>query len=941
MPAEPDPPEMTEPAPAASRPARVAHLAFDACDATIVTELAAAGELPTFARVLREGRAVRTVAPTGVYPSAIWPTFFTACTPDDHRYYSWSEVAAGDYETRLTDPSEIRGEPYFVTLSDRGRRVAIIDLPHTRPVEGLDGVMLSEWGCHDRHGGAESWPPGLLAELDERIGRHPVGGDAGPGLVHFDPSDYLHRTGSRRSTDEVERLFADLCKGHARKRALTLSLLDEGGWDLFSAVFSEGHCTGHQLWHVHDERHPWHEPADRERIGSPIVEMYRRFDDTLAAHLDRLGPDTPVFVHLSHGMGPHYDGTDVLEHVLRLVDDPTAAGRTAALFDRLPAGLRSAPARAAAKAGPVGSAWLRWLASRPRTVLADLPPESLTSEERRRRRWFVIPNNTVTGAVRLNVAGRDPDGCVEPGAAYDAACEELAGLLAELVNVDTGEPLVLSVTRADAVHRWSEHDPFPDVLVEWNRRAPIERVWSPRFGAIEVPRTHWRTGDHTEHGLFVALGPGIEPGPVRGPVGVEHLAPTIAAALGEALPDVAGRPIAGLVGDPTGLPADQVWLDPPDAATAPAPAGSRWERLRATVREDAARRARAWLDLPELERRVDDVAGSVAVLSDANLDVLRQARWATDLAGHAQSHARAAQEHSEFVNASVEAVARHLGEADERVAELDRLAEGPIRRLLREAQIRTTMDWIELVEQPEDLLVTVIMPTYNRASHLPRAIASLVAQDYANWELIVVDDGSTDGTAAVLAAIDDERVRTIRGDHGGCSAARNLALEQVKGDVVVYLDDDNVMHPRWLKSVAWAFGQRPDVDVVMGARVIDDVERVHDWRTSGGMPWIQFEPYDRERLEQGNVADIGVIAHRAGLPDARFDEQLVSYGDWDLFLRLTRDKDPLELPAIAIAYATDAPDRLSAADLDADHDRVQANLRAAADADLGGEPDAG
>ena len=172
---------------------------------------------------------------------------------------------------------------------------------------------------------------------------------------------------------------------------------------------------------------------------------------------------------------------------------------------------------------------------------------------------------------------------------------------------------------------------------------------------------------------------------------------------------------------------------------------------------------------------------------------------------------------------------------------------------------------------------------------LPRAIASLLAQEYANWELLVVDDGSTDDTAAVLDAIDDDRVRSLRGDHGGCCAARNLALDQVKGEVVVYLDDDNVMHPRWLKSVAWAFSQRPDVDVVMGARVIDDVDRVHDWRTAGGGPWIQFEPYDRERLEQGNVADIGVIAHRAGLPEARFDEQLVSYGDWDLFLRLTQD----------------------------------------------------
>jgi len=109
------------------------------------------------------------------------------------------------------------------------------------------------------------------------VGPHPVGCDEGPGFVQFDPSDYLHRTGSRRTPDQVEALFADLCEGHERKRALTLSVLEEGDWDLFAAVFSEGHCTGHQLWHVHDEGHEtdWGEhipddvyrsaPAERSR----------------------------------------------------------------------------------------------------------------------------------------------------------------------------------------------------------------------------------------------------------------------------------------------------------------------------------------------------------------------------------------------------------------------------------------------------------------------------------------------------------------------------------------------------------------------------------------------------------------------------------------------------------------------------------------------------
>ena len=69
--------------------------------------------------------------------------------------------------------------------------------------------------------------------------------------------------------------------------------------------------------------------------------------------------------------------------------------------------------------------------------------------------------------------------------------------------------------------------------------------------------------------------------------------------------------------------------------------------------------------------------------------------------------------------------------------------------------------------------------------------------------------------------------------------------------------------------------------------------------------------YDYHAVAEANIADIGCIAHRADLAEARFDESLREFGDWDLFLRLTREMQPLSLPAIACYYTTDAPNRLS------------------------------
>jgi glycosyltransferase involved in cell wall biosynthesis len=233
-----------------------------------------------------------------------------------------------------------------------------------------------------------------------------------------------------------------------------------------------------------------------------------------------------------------------------------------------------------------------------------------------------------------------------------------------------------------------------------------------------------------------------------------------------------------------------------------------------------------------------------------------------------------------------------------------------INELDRQLQVRTVMDWVTVASLHDAPLVSVVLPTRDRAGLLSRAIASVAAQTYANWELLVVDDASMDGTEAVLAGISDPRVRVFHGAGSGPCAARNLALAGARGALVVYLDDDNIMHPAWLKAVVWAFEQYPATDVLYGAIVVDDGARLAGWG-HGLMPQLSFHDYDHRAVARNNIADIGCIAHRAGLPEARFDESLREMGDWDLFLRLTRHSRPLALPAIACFYTTDAPNRLS------------------------------
>jgi glycosyltransferase involved in cell wall biosynthesis len=98
---------------------------------------------------------------------------------------------------------------------------------------------------------------------------------------------------------------------------------------------------------------------------------------------------------------------------------------------------------------------------------------------------------------------------------------------------------------------------------------------------------------------------------------------------------------------------------------------------------------------------------------------------------------------------------------------------------------------------------TVVICTYNRCGTLAGALASVLAQE-ADFEVVVVDDGSTDDTAAVVAGYDSPRIRYVWRANGGLSAARNTGIREARGDFVIFLDDDDRADPTWLSSLAGA-----------------------------------------------------------------------------------------------------------------------------------------
>jgi predicted AlkP superfamily phosphohydrolase/phosphomutase len=183
---------------------------------------------------------------------------------------------------------------------------------------------------------------------------------------------------------------------------------------------------------------------------------------------------------------------------------------------------------------------------RRRVAASPLPPVRnwSTPEERASMRFFLSPNNTCFGGVRINLIGREPQGRVRPGAEYDAVCDTLAEDLLSLVNLDTGRPMVNAVSRLEDHYDREVADKLPDLLIDWSRDAPIETVWSPKTGIVHAPYVHWRTGDHRSDGLLLASGPGITAGADLGVVDMTDLGASLSARLGVPLPgDIDGRPV--------------------------------------------------------------------------------------------------------------------------------------------------------------------------------------------------------------------------------------------------------------------------------------------------------------------------------------------------------------------------------------------------------------
>lgn len=212
-------------------------------------------------------------------------------------------------------------------------------------------------------------------------------------------------------------------------------------------------------------------------------------------------------------------------------------------------------------------------------------------------------------------------------------------------------------------------------------------------------------------------------------------------------------------------------------------------------------------------------------------------------------------------------------------------------------------------------LISVVMATRDRSVLLRRAIESVLRQSYPYWELVVVDDGSTDSTPAVLDTLADPRVVRLRTEGVRAAAARNCGLEAARGEWVAFLDDDNVMGAHWLRGIAAFADQHPEAMVAYGAQWRQFEQADAD--PSGAYVWFRPE-FDGAALREANYIDLGALAVRRDSPELRFDAELRRFIDWEFVVRLAAVHEVHPLPVLSGVYFTQVDHRITHdGDLDA------------------------
>ena len=490
------------------------------------------GWMPNLAGVRGRGVFGPLESITEISSGSIWPSFYTGVHPAKHgQFFTHMQIEPGTYRIDKKYADDVPCDPFWMELHRGGRKSVVIDVAQSRPIPGFDGVHVVGWGSEYPAWKRSSEPPAVMETILERWGPHPL-------------TDEYRLAIKPETSEEYEAFRSELLHGAKTKAAIARWLLESHDPDFCLTVFPEPHWATHLLWDTLDPDHPRHTPEHADSRTQTFREVLGTIDRFIG-EAQALQPDADLLVFSLSGMGPNYSGWHILPEFLTRLGmsaEPRGVNRLMPMA-RWGAWTTRAVERAVGRPLLEGARhllprrlWDRWT----RKILH-------AGGEWRRSRVFWVPND-YSGVLRVNLAGREPQGLVAPGAEYEAICDEVTEALLELRHLETGRPIVREVLRPQQLWKGPHVDVLPDLLILWANETLIDGARSERIGEIRCEYPERRTGAHRREAFLAAAGPRVAQNASLEGASILDLAPTFLRLANVPIPeDYDGRALAELL----------------------------------------------------------------------------------------------------------------------------------------------------------------------------------------------------------------------------------------------------------------------------------------------------------------------------------------------------------------------------------------------------------
>ncbi|MFN2173937.1 MAG: alkaline phosphatase family protein [Candidatus Promineifilaceae bacterium] len=525
-------------------PGKTIVIGLDGATFDLIKPWAAEAYLPNLNKIMQEGAHGDLGSTLPPMTAPAWTAFATGCNPGKHRLYDWIAREPDSYRFTPVTALDGKAPTIYSLLSQYGRKVVALNIPMTYPPTPVNGVMVSGMPTPSTDV-RFTYPEQTYQEILDAVGDY---------ILYPDPGEAYSDSGIDSFLEKLYR-SADL-------RMQTFAYLREReDPDFAMMVFNGTDTISHALWKFMDPAHPLHDPTKAEKYGNAIRDYYQYVDSLLGGVINSLDENTTLMVMSDHGFGPFHKFIHVNNWLIR-------EG-----FMSIKSGAISRIKKASFQAGftpmnvyntlmQLGFGRLK------REVVRGQGQDMLKTlflsfedVDWSRTEAYSLGN---VGQIYINLAGREPSGCVQPGEEYEQTRSRIMERLLELRDPDTGENVVEAVYRREDIYAGDYLDKAPDIVF-MPTRLEYFGFGEYEFGSHKIIEAMERgiSGTHRMNGIFLAYGAHVKPGTEVAGASLVDLAPTILHLMSASIPEqMDGRILEEVISpdfQPLDVAMDETW----------------------------------------------------------------------------------------------------------------------------------------------------------------------------------------------------------------------------------------------------------------------------------------------------------------------------------------------------------------------------------------------